>query len=111
MILAYGTVASDGTVTVSGPGGVTAVAVNSSAGRYAVTLTGTFPNDEPVIIASPGGPGVTSIDRTAFADVDCYAGTDVGLPCAANEIVFEVFIKDSAGTSLNDSFSYVVLNE
>lgn len=111
VILAYGTVDGAGTVTVSGPTGVTAVGARSSAGRYSVTVTGSFPTDEPSVIASVAGTGPGSLERFALADVDCYAGNDVGAPCAANEIVFEVFIANSAGTAVDEQFSYVVLNE
>jgi len=111
VILAYGTVNGAGAVTVSGPTGVTAVGARSSAGRYTVTVTGAFPTDEPSIIASVAGTGPGSLDRFALADVDCYAGTSAGTTCAANEIQFEVFIADAAGTAVDDQFSYVVLNE
>lgn len=114
-ILAFGVIeVSAGVATVRdvSPLGVAAAVAHVNTGRVLVTLTGSFPSEEPVIVASASGPsggGGGSIN--VAADLDCYVGNAVGSNCAANEIVFEVFVQNTAGIDIDEDFSFVVLGD
>jgi len=112
-ILAFGVFDNAGTLVSVGPASVTASAINSTTGRFQVTVT--FPDSvdatvEPTLLVSV--QAISSPFARAMGDMDCYFGTSTGSGCAINEVDFEVFIHSiSDGTAINEGFSFILLQD
>lgn len=102
-LLAYADIDEDGTVLSSGPSGVTVSVVNTGAGVYEVTVSGTFPSTPGVLLTT------TSSSFSPF--VDCISAGH-NMTWGAAQITFDVTVYCTAITALlNGEFSFAIMGD
>ncbi|MGH2571375.1 MAG: hypothetical protein ACRDGR_09125, partial [bacterium] len=88
-------------VTSFGPGNVTVSVTNTAIGRHTVTVDGTFPGEQPVLIVSGAEAGTPAPNIVVTGDLLSWTTTS---------IAFNVSIWNTqAAVYVDDVFSFVLL--